>query len=80
MAAEAGVARNTRGLMVREVDPDGRAAGAGIEQGDIITEVNRTPVDSVEALRDALRKTPDRPVLLLVNRDGQDRFVTVRRS
>jgi hypothetical protein len=32
----------------------------------------------VEELRAALRKNPDRPALLLVNRQGNGRFVTVR--
>jgi serine protease Do len=33
--------RNARGVVVEEVNPDGRAADAGIQAGDIIEEVNR---------------------------------------
>ena len=32
------------------MNPDGRAADAGIQAGDIILEVNRQPVQSVEDL------------------------------
>jgi serine protease Do len=65
---------------VQQVNPDGRAADAGIEAGDIILEVNRQPVQSVEELRAAVRKTTDRPTLLLVSREGRELFVTVRPS
>jgi serine protease Do len=70
--------RNTRGLVVEDVDPDGRAADAGIEAGDVIEQVNRQPVQSVDELRAAVAKSNDRPVLLLVNRQGSGLFVTVR--
>jgi len=80
LAARAGLQKDARGLVVQEVSPDGRAAKAGIEQGDIIQEVNRQPVQSVDELRAAIRRTPDRPALLLVHRGEQDLFVTVRPS
>jgi len=70
--------RDAHGVVVQDVDPDGRAADAGIQAGDVIEEVNRQPVQSVEDLRAALQKNTDRPVLLLVNREGSSRFVTVR--
>ncbi len=78
LAAQAKLPRDARGVVVQDVNPDGRAADAGIQAGDIIHEVNRQPVQSVDELRAAVRKSPDRPTLLLVNRDGQDIFVTVR--
>jgi len=80
MAAEAKLPRNTRGVVVQDVDPDGRAADAGIQAGDIVLEVNRTPVQSVDELRAAVRKSSDRPTLLLVNREGRSIYVTVRAS
>ncbi len=70
--------RNAKGVFVEDVDPDGRAADAGIQQGDIIEQVNREPVNTVEELRNAVRRSPDKPLLLLVNRDGREIFVTVR--
>jgi Do/DeqQ family serine protease len=70
--------RDTHGLVVEDVDPDGRAADAGIQEGDVIEQVNRQPVQSVDELRAAIQKSPDRPVLLLVKRQGNGMFVTVR--
>jgi serine protease Do len=69
--------KDAQGLVVEDVNPDGRAAAAGIQPGDIIQEVNRQPVKSVDDLRSALKKTTDRPTLLLINRQGNDIFVTV---
>jgi serine protease Do len=70
----------TKGLMVEDVDANGRAASAGIMPGDVIKQINRQTVETVEDLRSAVRRTSDRPVLLLVNREGRDLFVTVRPS
>ena len=46
--------------------------------GDVIQEVNRQPVKSIDDLRTAVRKSSDKPALVLINRDGSDVFVTVR--
>jgi serine protease Do len=70
--------RDAHGVVVEDVDPNGRAADAGIQPGDVIEEVNRQPVDTVDQLRAAAAKQTDRPTLLLVNRQGRDLFVTVR--
>jgi serine protease Do len=51
-------------VVVQDVNPDGRAADAGIQAGDIILEVNRQPVQSVDELRAAVRKSSDHPTLL----------------
>jgi serine protease Do len=80
LAARAGINRETKGLIVQDVDPDGRAAAAGIQPKDVIQEVNRKPVQTVDELRAAVKTSSDRPVLLLVNREGHDLFVTVRPS
>ena len=72
------VPRGTQGLVIEDVTPDGRAADAGIQPGDIIVEANRQPVKTVEELRAATRGASDRPLLLLINRQGRDIFVTVK--
>jgi Do/DeqQ family serine protease len=77
-AAQLGLSRATHGLVVQSVDPSGPAAETGIQSGDVIVEVNRQPVVSVDELRGALRKSGSRPALLLINRGGQTHFVTVR--
>jgi Do/DeqQ family serine protease len=79
-AARAGIKGDVKGLLVQHVEPDSRAADAGIQAGDVIVEANRKSVTSVDELRAAARTTTDRPLLLLVNREGRDLFVTVRPS
>ena len=79
-AARAGVRRDMHGLLVQDVEPDGRAADAGIQPGDVIVEANRKAVTNVDDLRAAARSAADRPLLLLVHRQGRDLFVTVRPS
>src|SRR5204862_2345600 len=47
-----GASKHAKGVLVEEVNPDGRAASAGIQAGDIIEEVNpqsETPVDELRA-------------------------------
>jgi serine protease Do len=78
LAAREGLPRDARGILVQDVDPNGRAADAGIQEGDVIQEVNRQPVRTVDELKAAVTRSNDRPVLLLVNRDGRNVFVTVR--
>jgi len=80
LAARAGLPKDARGVLVQQVNPDSRAADAGIQAGDVIVEVNRQSVQTVDELRSALKKAPDRPALLLVTREGHDLFVTVRAS
>jgi serine protease Do len=79
-AARAGVKGNVRGLLVQNVQPDSRAADAGIQPGDVIVEANRKSVASVDELRAAVRGATDRPLLLLIHRQGTDLFVTLRAS
>jgi len=77
MAAQLGLRRGTQGLVVTEVDPAGPAGQAGIQAGDVIQEVNRQPVRTVEDIRAAMQRSGDRPPLLLINRGGQTVFVSV---
>jgi serine protease Do len=80
LATELGLSRQARGLVVQDVEADSRAADAGIQPGDVIEEVNRQPVQSVADLRDAIQRAADRPLLLLINRNGNEVFVTASRG
>jgi serine protease Do len=77
LATQIGVPRNTQGVVVTGVDPSGPAAQAGIQEGDVIQQVNRQPVRNPNEMRDALAKSGNRPPLLLINRGGQQVFVPV---
>jgi serine protease Do len=54
----------------------GPAADAGISAGDVLLALNGKPVNSVEQVREVLRKHP-RHVALLIQRDGEQIFVPV---
>ncbi len=69
-----------KGVVVTDVDDDKNAAEKGIKPGDVITRVNQTavasPRDFVKAVGEAV-KAKRKAVLLLVEREGQQRFVAV---
>jgi len=77
LAQQLSLPRGTTGVVVESVDARGPAAKAGIQEGDLIQEVNRQPVRSVSDLQGALQKSGDRPPLLLINRGGQTVFIPV---
>ncbi len=68
---------DARGVAVVQVEPDGRAQAAGLRPGDVIQEVNRSPISSPEELMQALDKARGRALLLLVLREGRTRYVIV---
>jgi len=68
----------THGLVVREVEPDGPAALAGLQPGDVITQANGKAIEAPGELRSALESAGQRPVLLLVTRDQSTIFLTIR--
>jgi serine protease Do len=63
----------TQGVIVANIDPNSPAANAGIAKGDIIEEVNREKVSSLDDFR-ALAERAGGSVLLLLNRRGKARF------
>ncbi|MEO8649610.1 MAG: DegQ family serine endoprotease [Acidobacteriota bacterium] len=78
VAKQLNLSSDSEGLVVTDVDPTGAAAEAGIARGDVILEVNRQALDSVEKLRSVIENAGSKPVLLLVSRKGQTIFLTVR--
>jgi serine protease Do len=75
-ARELGV-RAKSGLVVEDVAPASAASEAGIREGDVIVEVNRQPVGSLEQFQDAVKANGNRPALLLVNRQGNEIFLAL---
>lgn len=69
---------DVKGLVVIDVDPNGAAAEEGISRGDVIMEVNRKPVATLEDMQSSLEKSGDKPILLLVARGSQVSYLTVK--
>jgi serine protease Do len=69
------------GGVIIDVAPHSPAAGAGLERGDVILEVNRKPAGSVSDVADALRAVPaGGTAFLLIAREGVQMFVPMTKG
>jgi serine protease Do len=69
---------STQGVVITDVDPDSAASAAGLQQGDIIVQVDRKPVTSISEFNSAVRAGASREsTLLLVKRGQGTQFVVV---
>jgi len=72
---------DTQGVLVSDVEVGSAAQRAGIGRGDIILQVNRRPVSSPQDAGRALAAVPSGgTAFLLVLRNGQQNFVTIRKD
>jgi Do/DeqQ family serine protease len=78
IAKQLNITADTEGLVVTEVDPNGAAAEAGLNRGDVIMEINKKSVTTIEDVQSALESSGDKPVLLLISRKGQTIYLTVK--
>jgi serine protease Do len=69
------VSNELHGAVIEEVQPGSPADNAGLQQGDIILEVNRHKVQSASDVQQALGKVPKgEDALLLVHSNGGNSF------
>jgi serine protease Do len=62
----------TQGILIRSVEQGAPAEKAGIEAGDVVVEVDGTPVRDESQFREMIAdKSPDTPVTLKILRDGK---------
>ena len=66
------------GVVVTNVERGSAAHRYGLRPGDVILEVNRQSVDSVEAFQDAYSQSDER-MLLLIQRQGATLFLTLKK-
>ena len=80
LARELELPRNRGGAVVLDVERNSPAFNAGIRPNDVIIEVNQQEVANVSQVqRELQRATPGQPVFLLIWRDGESVFVTLRK-
>lgn len=72
------VPTGVKGVVVTEVESGSPADEKGINKGDVIMEINRQMVESLDDVRSALEKSGDNSALLLISRQGQTLFITVK--
>jgi serine protease Do len=69
----------TEGLVVSAVNPGSAADEAGIMRGDVITEVNRRPVRTIEDYKREIERTEGgKSILLLVKRNQGSLFLALK--
>jgi serine protease Do len=72
------LAAGTKGVVVDKVNPECRAAEAGLQRGDVIKQINHQLINNVKDYSQAVgASTKDEPVLLLVDRNGATMFLAV---
>ena len=75
-----GLDEDVKGVVVANVRPDSAAAEAGLRRGDVVVSVNQSPVTAprqVSAQVDKARKEGRSSVVVLIARDGEQRFVAL---
>ena len=65
------------GLLVEKVHEDSPAEKAGIEPGDIITEIADEKIDNYKSLKEIVRMRPDERVIINLYRKGKQIQKTV---
>ncbi|MGH6901799.1 MAG: DegQ family serine endoprotease [Geminicoccaceae bacterium] len=71
---------DVEGVVITDVQPGSPAAAKGLQRGDLIIEADRKPMSDPAMVAEAVRAAAERgdeAILLLVKRDGQDRFVAL---
>lgn len=67
------------GAVVLKLDPGGKAAQAGIQEGDVILEANRTRISTAKDLQEAVsRPGKGGNILLLVYRGGSTFYAVIK--
>ncbi len=73
--------KDMKGVFISRIDPNSSTVDTGMMRGDIIVEANQkeiqTPKDFVNAV-EAAKKANRKHILLLVNRNGEPRFVSLK--
>ena len=78
LARQLGVPSNTKGIVVAQVVAGSPAAQAGLQQGDVITQVDNQPITDDSTLGRVLAtKKPGDTISLTVQRGGQSMQVSV---
>ena len=78
-AKRLGIDGHVAGVVVTDVRAGSQAERAGLVQGDVIREVNHTPVESSQDFRQAVNALPkEQTILLFINRQGTPLFLTVK--
>ena len=77
IARQLNLPSETRGVVVTGVTPGSPAQEGRLKRGDVIQEVNRKPITTVDQFQRAIQEAGNQPVLLLINRGGEHLYTAV---
>ncbi len=78
-AQRLGLDGHVAGVVVTDIRAGSHAEQAGLVQGDVIREINHTPVESSQAFRQAMNAlSKEQTILLFINRQGTPLFLTIK--
>jgi Do/DeqQ family serine protease len=78
VAEQLGLAKNTRGVVVTDIDPESPAEKAGLKRTDVILAINNHPISTWEELRLLVAQiVPETKAALTIVRDGKQRTLDV---
>ncbi len=78
IARRLGIDENEKGALIAAVQPGSKADQAGLQQGDIVKEVNRNPVQTAAALRTQIGKAKTGEAVQLLVKRGSAGFMVVK--
>ncbi len=76
-----GFSADTKGVVIRKVEPMSEAAKKGLFKGDVIVEINQQPVTDPETVMSVVEDAQSKgrgSVLLLIDREGDMRFMALK--
>ncbi|MBZ5635876.1 MAG: PDZ domain-containing protein [Acidobacteriia bacterium] len=76
-ARQLGLPPETTGVVVTDVTPGSPAEEGRLQRNDVIQEVNRKPIATVDQFQRAIQAAGNQPVLLLINRGGDHLYTVV---
>ena len=78
MAARLGYDEAEKGVLVTGVESGSKADKAGVQQGDLVKEINRKPVAGMEEFRKQLNEVKKGDPIMLLLKRGQSGFVVAK--
>jgi serine protease Do len=78
MAARLGYDEAEKGVLVTGVESGSKADKAGVQQGDLVKEINRKPVAGMEEFRKQLNKVKKGDPIMLLLKRGQSGFIVAK--
>jgi len=77
IARQLGLNRSTVGVVVTEVEPGSAADDAGLQRGDVVQEINRKAISSVDDFQSAVRQASNQSILMLIARGSSHLYVLI---